>query len=209
MELEYNTQRPLLPITEYGRNIKKMIDMAIAEEDREKRNKMAQGIVKSMSRLSPNGKEQSDYWQKIWDHLIIISEFKLDVDSPYTKPEINTTILKPDNISYPEKNIRYRYYGKIIQDIIKKVADIPDSEQKSTVIRYIANHLKKSYLNWNRDSVTDEIIINHLSDLSLNRLKLDEADKLEKTSELLALNKKAKLAERPEKFYKNKRNFRK
>jgi len=210
MELEYNTARTSLPITEYGRNVKKMIDFAVSVEDREKRNILAQGIVKAMSRLSPQNKDANDYWQKIWDHLFILSDFKLDVDSPFPKPTENTTKLAPSRFSYPEKNTHYRYYGKNIQNIIKKTTVIEDSTQKNTVVKQIANHLKKSYLNWNRDSVTDEIIFKHLADMSENKLKLDEADKLEKTSDLLALNKKNKYPDRNDKFSKNrKNNFRK
>jgi len=210
MELEYNTSRPVLTITEYGRNVKKMIEQALTEEDREKRNQLAQGIVKAMARLSPQNKEQNDFWQKIWDHLFILSDFKLDVDSPYPIPTENSILLKPAKITYPAKNLQYRYYGKNIQGIIKKVSDIEDSEQKNNVIKHIANHMKKSYLNWNRDSVTDEIIINHLADLSDNKLKLLETDKLEKSSDLLALNKKPKYNDRSDKYSKNrKNNFRK
>ena len=206
MELEYNTERKTLPITEYGRNVKKMIDYAITVEDREKRNLYAQGIVKAMSRLNPQNKDAVDYWQKIWDHLFILSDFQLDVDSPYPKPTENTTKLAPARISYPEKSTHYRYYGKNIQNIIKKTTVIDDSVQKNAVVKQIANHLKKSYLNWNRDSVTDEIIINHLADMSDNKLKLDEADKLDKTSDILAMNKKIKFTERNDKFSKNRKN---
>jgi len=210
MDLEYNTSRPVLPITEYGRNVKKLIDFAITIEDREKRNQVAQEIVKAMSRLNQQNKDAADYWQKIWDHLFIISDFKLDVDSPYPKPTENTTKLKPTIFAYPDKNNHYRYYGKNIQNIIKKVTLIEEGNPKNNLIKQIANHLKKSYLNWNRDSVTDEIIINHLADLSGNLLKLGETDKLERTSDILAMNKKQKFTERNDKFMKNrKNNFRK
>ena len=210
MDLEYNTGRPLLPITEYGRNVKKLIDYAITIEDKEKRNQVAQEIVKAMSRLNQQNKDAADYWQKIWDHLFIISDFKLDIDSPYPKPTENTTKLKPTIFAYPVKNAHYRYYGKNIQNIIKKVMLIEEGNPKNNLIKQIANHLKKSYLNWNRDSVTDEIIISHLADLSGDLLKLGETDKLEKTSDILAMNKKPKFTEKNDKFIKNrKNNFRK
>ena len=210
MDLEYNTARPVLTISEYGRNVKKMIDYAITIEDKEKRNQLAQGIVKTMSRLNPGNKDAADYWQKIWDHLFILSDFKLDVDTPYIKPTENTTKLAPVKFTYPAKNIQYRYYGKNIQSIIKKTTLLEDGVQKNSLVKQIANHLKKSYLNWNRDSVTDEIIFNHLADLSDNKLKLDEADRLERTSDILAMNIKPKFSERNDKFSKNKKgSFRK
>jgi len=210
MELEYNTARPVLAISEYGRNVKKMIDFAITVEDREKRNLLAQGIVKTMSRLNPQNKDAADYWQKIWDHLFILSDLKLDVDTPYVKPTENTTKLAPVRFSYPPKNTQYRYYGRNIQSIIKKTTLLEDGIQKNGIVKQIANHLKKSYLNWNRDSVSDEIIISHLADLSDNMLKLDEADRLERTSDILAMNVKAKFTDRNDKFSKNKKgSFRK
>jgi len=207
MDLEYNTARPALTISEYGRNVKKMIDYAISIEDREKRNQLAQGIVKAMARLNPQNKDAADYWQKIWDHLFILSDFKLDVDTPYTKPTENTTKLAPAIFSYPPKNTQYRYYGKNIQRIIQKTTLLDEGSQKNGIVKQIANHLKKSYLNWNRDSVTDEIIFNHLADMSDNKLKLDEADRLEKTSDILAMNKKAKFSDRNDKFLKNRKGI--
>ena len=210
MDLEYNTERPVLTISEYGRNVKKMIDYAINIEDREKRNLLANGIVKAMSRLNPQNKEAADYWQKIWDHLFILSDFKLDVDTPYIKPTENTTKLAPAQVIYPVKNTHYRYYGKNIQNIIQKTTLIEDGVQKNALVKQIANHLKKSYLNWNRDSVTDEIIFNHLADMSDNKLKLDDADRLERTSDILAMNIKPKFVERSDKFIKNRKStFRK
>jgi len=210
MELEYNTSRTALPITEYGRIITKLINAAIAEDDRQKRNLMAQEIVKAMSRLNPQNKDAADYWQKIWDHLFILSDFKLDVDSPFPKPTENLTKLAPVKIDYPSKSTHYRFYGKNIQSIIRKTTQLEDNPEKNQFIRQLANHLKKAYLTWNRDSVNDEIIVSHLSDLSENQIKLDETTQLERTSDILAQNKKGKFNERSEKFQKHKKNnFRK
>jgi len=210
MELEYNTSRSTLPITEYGRSVKKMIDIAVVEEDRLKRNQMAQEIVKAMSRLNPQNKDAEDYWQKIWDHLFILSDFKLDVESPFPKPTENLTKLAPERIDYPAKSKHYRYYGKNIQSIIKKTTQLQDNPEKEQFVKQLANHLKKAYLTWNRDSVSDDIIVSHLADLSDNQIKLDETTQLERTSDILAQNKKTKFNEREQgKFPKHKKNFRK
>ncbi len=206
MNLEYNTARPKLSITEYGRNVQKMIDYAVGIQDREKRNKMAQIIVRTMGQLTPQPKDAGDFWQKIWDHLFILSDFKLDVDAPFPKPTENTAKLKPSAINYPVYTVNYRYYGKNIQNIIKKTTTIEPGEKRNALVKQIANQMKKLYLNWNRDSVTDDIIKKHLEDLSDNTLSLDQSDKLNKTSEILAANKKSKHADfKQGKFPKNKK----
>jgi len=210
MNIEYNTQRPTLSITEYGRNVQKMIQEAIIIEDREKRNRMAQIIVRTMAQLTTQSKEAGDFWQKIWDHLFILSEFKLDVDSPFPKPEENTTKLKPTKVSYPVNTLKYRYYGKNIQDIIKKATSLEEGEKRQALVKQVANQMKKSYLTWNRDSVTDNIIISHLSDISGNVLTLDDSEKLNKTSDILAATQKKPKYQKQGRYPKNKRsNFRK
>jgi len=192
MQLEYNTSRPNLSIMEYGRNIQKMIQYAITIEDREERNLAAQSIVRAMAQLTTQSKDAADFWKKIWSHLFILSDFKLDVDSPYPKPENDTIHLKPSPISYPSSTINFRYYGKNIQQIIKKITTLEDGAKKNALVKQVANQLKKSYLNWNRDSVTDEIIIAHLAHLSDNMLTLDQSERLSKTRDLLVVQKKSK-----------------
>lgn len=193
MNIEYNTSRPHLSISEYGRHIQKMIKSAIAIEDKEKRNKMAQVIVRTMGQLSPQSKDSGDFWQKIWDHLFILSDFKLDVDSPYPKPTKDSIVFKPEPVTYPLYTVNYRYYGKNIQNIIKKMTTLEPGSQRDALVKQVANQMKKLYLTWNRDSVTDEIIKAHLADLSGNILTLNEEEKLNKTSVILASSaKKAK-----------------
>ncbi|MDD3876330.1 MAG: DUF4290 domain-containing protein [Bacteroidales bacterium] len=209
MKIEYNTTRPLLPILEYGRNIKKLIDCAVQIEDKEKRTQAAQSIVRAMAQVTSHPKDSGDFWQKIWDHLFILADFQLDVDSPYPKPDSDTVHVKPAEIFYPKKTVKYRYYGQNIQNIIKKIAVIDESDRKSNLVKQVANHMKKSYLTWNRDNVSDEVILNHLADLSGSRLKLDEADRLNRTSDILAATKKPKFVSnnnKPGKFQRNKKN---
>ena len=190
--MEYNTERERLAIPEYGRNIQKMIEYAVNIEDREKRNKYARVIVNIMAQMNPSLREQSDYLHKLWDHMFIISDFKLDVDSPFPPPEKDIIKRKPDPIKYSDNKIKYRHYGKYVEKIIEKVTEMEDGPEKDELIRIIANHLKKSYLNWNRDSVNDETILKHLEQLSGGRLKLTEDQELVSTSELLSRNRSRK-----------------
>ncbi len=190
--MDYNTTREKLKISEYGRNLQTMVEYAITIEDREKRNKVAKEIVNIMGQLNPQYKEITDYKHKLWDHLFIISDFKLDVDSPYPKPSPTVLTAKPDKISYPYRNIPFRHYGHNIQTIIDKAVTFEDGPEKDALIKAIANHLKKSYLNWNREAVDDEVIANHLNILSGGKLKLNDNYILHRTQDILARNKKRK-----------------
>ncbi len=190
--MEYNTQREKLAIPEYGRNIQKMIEYTVGIEDREKRNKYARIIVNIMAQMNPSIREQSDYLHKLWDHLYIISDFKLDVDSPYPPPDKDLIRRKPDPVPYSDNNITFRHYGKYVERMIEKIAEMEDGPAKDELIKIIANHLKKSYLTWNRDSVNDETILKHLEELSGGRLKLTEDQELVATAELLSRNRNRK-----------------
>jgi hypothetical protein len=187
--MEYNTARAMLPITEYGRHVKKMIDFAITIEDREKRNNMAKTIVNVMAQLVPHMRDHNDFKHKLWDHLIILSDFKLDIDAPYPPPDAVLLKEKPKKVSYPANNIRFKHYGKNVEFIIKKISELEEGPVKEAAIVFIANHLKKSYLSWNRDSVNDEVIAEHLEILSEGKLKLGENARLHHTRDILAANK--------------------
>jgi hypothetical protein len=187
--MEYNTTRGLVTIQEYGRNIQEMIRYMCTIEDRDRRNKAARFIVGVMAQMHPGSKDSVDFKHKLWDHLHIISNFKLDVDSPYPPPPPLTNSTKPEHISYHDKEIEFRHYGKNIALIIEKAITYPDGPEKDALTHTIATHLKKTYLAWNRESVSDEQIEEHLKILSRGQLKLHEAHKLTTTSELLARNK--------------------
>jgi len=172
--MEYNTQREHLIIPEYGRNIQKMVKHAITIKDKDERNNCARTIVDVMGELNPHLRDVADFKHKLWDHLFIISEFKLEVESPFELPTAESVNIKPDRVDYPDKAYKYRHYGKTITGMINKAVDYKDGEEKEALIAVIANHLKKSYLIWNRDSVADEKIKDDLKDLSEGKLKLPE-----------------------------------
>lgn len=182
--MEYNTQLPKLEIPEYGRNIQVMIDHCITIEDREERNKCARAIIQIMGQLNPHLRDIADFTHKLWDHLFIISKFKLDVDSPYPLPSPETFTTKPKNVPYPATKIRYKHYGKTIERIIDEAKKFEEGPEKKELSRLIANHLKKSYVNWNKDSVTDDVIFKQFKEMTNNELVIDETSALTHANEL-------------------------
>jgi hypothetical protein len=182
--MEYNTAQTKLVNGEYGRHIQKMIEDAIKIEDRASRNQQAKAIVRSMSYFSTGSKDTEDYWNKLWDQLFVISNFKLDVDSPFPKPQPEIE-NRPKPLKYPKRDIRFRPYGVCIEDVINKVVSEEDSLEKEQTVANIANHLKRQYLNWNRDSVNDTLIHEHLDTLSHGKLKMQENFQLNSTRAIL------------------------
>lgn len=172
--LEYNSQREFLHMPEYGRNVQKMIEYCMTIADRDERNKTAQAIIGVMGQLNPHLRDVEDFKHKLWTHLFIISDFKLDVDSPYPKPSPETFSEKPERLTYPRKNIRFGHYGKTVEILIEKAKHLPEGDEKLALLMMIANLMKRSYLTWNRDSVTDEVILEHLEMLSDGQIKLKD-----------------------------------
>ncbi len=186
--MDYNTSRNKLVIPEYGRNVQRMIEYAIQLDDRDKRTRLSTLIVGVMAQLNPSIREQGDYRQKLWDHLHIISGFRLDVDSPYPVPSPETLENRPERLGYRTNGIRYRHYGKHIENLIHNIAALEEGPKKDELVKMIANQLKKAYLTWNRESVTDEVIAAHLSDLSNGTLALPEGAVLARTHDILQKN---------------------
>lgn len=182
--MEYNTQLPKLEIPEYGRNIQVMIDHCITIEDREERNKCARAIIQIMGQLNPHLRDIADFTHKLWDHLFLISKFQLDVDSPYPRPNAETFTTKPKNVPYPATKIRYKHYGKTIERIIDAAKTYEEGPEKKELSRLIANHLKKSYVNWNKDSVTDDVIFKQFKEMTNDELHIDESSALTHANEL-------------------------
>jgi len=176
--MEYNTSLPHLIIPEYGRNVQKMVHSIIEIEDREKRNHQAKAIIEVMGNLNPHLRDVPDFKHKLWDHLFIMSDFTLDVDSPYGKPSKESFDEKPEKVPYSDNNIKLRYYGKILPQIIDRAIELEDGEHKDIMVFCIANHMKKSYLTWNKSTVEDEAILKHLDQLSAGKLKMKDTFKL-------------------------------
>ncbi|MCI5057912.1 MAG: DUF4290 domain-containing protein [Flavobacteriales bacterium] len=195
--MEYNSQRERLVIPEYGRHIQKMVTHACSVEDREERNKIANAIVSIMGQMHPQVKDVDEYAEKLWTHLFIISEFKLDVDSPYPKPASDQFTSKPNRVPYPNQKIRYKHYGKVLEMMINEAIQLDPGDPKDYLVGKIANLMKKAYLSWNRDTVNDQLIIDQLAELSNNQLKLKEDFVFDETSEILSRNNNKKKRKGP------------
>jgi hypothetical protein len=190
MDYNYNTQRKNLVLPEYGRNIQKMVDYLLTIEDREERNRAARAVIAIMGNLNPHLRDISDFKHKLWDHLQLMSDFKLDIDSPYEKPTPEVLFEKPKPIPYSNYNIRFKHYGKITELMIKEAIKFPEGKEREALIRLIANHMKKCYLTWNREVVTDDIIFEDLKNLSKGQIVIDKDMKLSDSRDILAKNKK-------------------
>jgi hypothetical protein len=178
MEYDYNTSRNKLILPEYGRNIQKMVEHILTIPDREERNRLAQAVIIIMGNMNPHLRDINDFKHKLWDHLAIMANFQLDIDFPYDIPQAEEFAEKPRRVSYNTNEIRYRHYGRIVESLIKEAVKLPDGDDKDMLTKLIANHMKKSYLTWNRDSVTDEVIFNDLYELSGRKLRVKEGLKL-------------------------------
>lgn len=189
-ELEYNGERPHLIIPEYGRHIQKLIDHCINIKEIEERNKMAKAIVDVMGNLQPHLRDVPDFKHKLWDQLYIMSNFKLDVTFPYEKLEKEVLQAKPEPLPYPKSASKYRFYGNNIQTMIDAALTWEEGEQREALYFAIANHMKKCYLNWNKDTVDDIVIFKHLMDLSNGKIDLSVKD--EPLSEIKNLLRKRK-----------------
>ena len=197
-EIEYNSERSKLIIPEYGRHIQKMVAHAISIDDKEERNKVAKSIIAVMGNLNPHLRDVPDFQHKLWDQLFIISDFKLDVDSPYPMPSREELQAQPPSLPYPQNFPKYRFYGNNIKRMIDVANSWEDGEMKEALVINIANHMKKCFLNWNKDTVEDDVIFNHLFELSEGKLNLKNSDEKLLDTMTILKNKKS---------YGNKKNY--
>lgn len=192
LQLEYNSLRSPLAIPEYGRHLQKLIDQVIEIEDREKRNKAAQYVISVMGSLNPHLRDVPDFQHKLWDQLFIMSNFQLDVDSPYPIPSREELYQRPERLNYPQNFPKYRFYGNNITSMIDVALKWEEGEMKNALILVIANHMKKCYLSWNKETVEDEVIFEHLLELSNGKINLAKTnEELSNSQNLMKVNKKA------------------
>jgi hypothetical protein len=174
LSLEYNTERGKLLISEYGRSIQNMIEVAVAEPNKEKRQAIANEIIKLMGQLNPHLRDVVDYKHKLWDHLFVMSDFKLDVESPYPMPTKESLLQKPDALNYPQSRIKYRFYGKNIAEMIKKAAALEDGNLRKSYINAIGSFMKMSSKAWNEEMLNDAEVLAHLEELSEGKINITE-----------------------------------
>ncbi|HAO15817.1 MAG TPA: DUF4290 domain-containing protein [Tenacibaculum sp.] len=185
-DLEYNSERETLIIPEYGRHIQKLVNHCIGLKEKEERNTMAKAIINVMGNLQPHLRDVPDFKHKLWDQLHIMADFKLDVDSPYETPSKEELTAKPTKLDYPKSASKYRFYGTNIQTMIDVALTWEEGDMKEALIFTIANHMKKCYLNWNKDTVEDAVILDHLYELSDGKLDMrNTSEELAESKNLL------------------------
>lgn len=170
----YNTQQRRMPLPEYGRSIQNMVNHALSIEDAAERQRCANSIINIMGSMFPHLRDVPDFKHKLWDHLAIMSDFKLDIKYPYEIIRKENLITKPDIIPYPSSKIRYKHYGRTIEVLIKKASEFPEGDEKNNLVALICNHLKKDYIAWNKDTVDDRKIADDLAELSKGELRMDD-----------------------------------
>ncbi len=187
--MDYNSNRKKLALPEYGRNIQNMVDYLMTIEDSEKRNRSAQTVIDVMGNLFPHLRDVQEFKHKLWDHLAIMSDFNLDIDYPYEPPTPESLAEKPNRVPYNQHRIRYKHYGRTMQLMIDKATEY-EGEEREIMIEQLANHMKKSYLAWNKDAVEDRKIFMDLDELSKGELKAKEDLQLADAKTLIGKKKK-------------------
>ena len=173
-ELDYNTQREKLNMPEYGRHVQKMVEYVASLPDKEKRNEQIQSVIQVMGTLNPQLRDINDFKHKLWDHVQVISDFKIDIDSPYPTPTRESLSTAPNPIPLQKTPVKAAHYGRNIQNMIEVIAQREDDEVKTYMIKTLASYMKQQYLIWNKDSVSEETIFNDIYKLSDGRITVPE-----------------------------------
>jgi hypothetical protein len=171
--MEYNTTRELMKIREYGRNVHDMVKHLLTIEDKEKRQRNAEAVIEIMAILNPQASEMEDYRHKLWDHLFLISDYKLEVDCPYEIPTQEVKQRKPEPLPYPKNKIRWNHFGKSFEKIYEKAIVETDEEKKQGYIQVLALFMKVAYSNWHKEAIHDDMIKDELSLISKGQLTYD------------------------------------
>src|SRR5690554_996014 len=204
--LSYNTERAQLYIPEYGRNVQNMINYAKQIESREERNLAARAIIDVMGQLNPHLRDVEDYTHKLWTHLYVMSNFEIDVDSPYEIPEPEKLFERPEIMDYPRNKSKYGHFGHYTEKMIKEASEIKDEDEKKHLTVVLANLLKKNYLTFHTQNVENNAIVSHLKELSEGKLDLKDISLLKPTKAILKeVGVKAKKPSKPSKKHKSKK----
>ena len=174
--MEYNTQRKKMELPEYGRSVQNMVDHALTIEDREERQRCANTIVNIMGGMFPHLRDVPDFKHKLWDHLAIMSDFKLDIDYPFEIVKREELEMKPGKIAYPDNAIRYRHYGRFLEPMIKKLPEMEEGEEKEALLHMLAVQMKKNLNNWNKEGIEDQKIVDDLREYSNGAINLKVED---------------------------------
>ena len=174
--MEYNTQRKKMELPEYGRSVQNMVDHALTIEDREERQRCANTIISIMGGMFPHLRDVPDFRRKLWDHLAIMADFKLDIDYPFEVVKPEELAVKPERVAYSSGPIRYRHYGHILEELVKKAVEVEDEDERKALIRLLAIQMKKSLVNWNKEGIDDQKIVEDLREFSNGAIDLQVED---------------------------------
>ena len=167
--MQYNSLQKKLVMPEYGRNVQSMVDHALTIEDKAERTRCANSIINIMGNLFPHLRDVEDFKHKLWDHLAIMADFKLDIDYPYDIIKKENLITHPEKVPYSFKRIKYRHYGKYVEDMIQKLGDIQDLTERNQLISLIGNHMKRSFLSMTFEKdVEDDKICKDINEYNRN-----------------------------------------
>ncbi|MDR2791785.1 MAG: DUF4290 domain-containing protein [Tannerellaceae bacterium] len=208
--MEYNTGKTRLALPEYGRVVHEMVAHCMTLEDRDERNRCAATIINHMASIAPQRRDSSGSYSVFWDHLAIISDFKLDIDYPCEVIKPEEFAARPRKLPYAQDKMRYRHYGKVVENMVAQALELPQGEDRERFSLLIANQLKKAYLTWNKDTVSDRKIFDDLRELSSGEISLVEGThKLVETRELLNLMRNNPPSSAPTASNNKKNNYRK
>lgn len=169
--MEYNTARNHLIMREYGRNVQRMVEYILTLKDREHRQQQVMAVIELMGTLQPHLRNVEDFRHKLWDHLFLVSDFELDIDSPYPIPTRETLRSKPDRLPYPKKYPRNRHFGKNLEMVIDKAIKEENPEKKEGFTQVVGNYMKLAYSNWHKESVHDDAIKAELNVITQGKLQ--------------------------------------
>lgn len=218
---DYNTERDLLIIKEYGRNVQKMAKYALSIDDEAKRTRLAYIIISVMQQINPNPNPNEEYYQKLWNHLNIITDYKLNIQFPYEVLDKEKHQAKPEKVPYMDNRIMFRFYGRNMEKALREIADMDPSPERDALLIETANQLKVKYVTWNLDIINDEMIAAHILKMTDGKLLLPSNVELRSANEilkavkseekqLLESTKKKKYSKKPYKKpsnFKGKRNY--
>ena len=174
--MEYNTQRKKMELPEYGRSVQNMVDHALTIENREERQRCANTIINIMGGMFPHLRDVPDFKHKLWDHLAIMSDFKLDIDYPFEIVKKEDLVVKPEQLAYPNAGFRYRHYGRFLEGMVKKAVEIENEEERLQLINLLAIQMKKDLNNWNKEGIEDQKIVDDLREYSSGAIDLKVED---------------------------------
>ena len=174
--MEYNTQRKKMELPEYGRSVQNMVDHALTIEDRAERQRCANTIINIMGGMFPHLRDVPDFKHKLWDHLAIMADFKLDIDYPFEVVKKEDLVVKPEKMEYPNGALRYRHYGRFLEGMIKKAVEVEDEEEKKQLVKLLAVQMKKDLNNWNKEGIEDQKIVDDLREYSNGAIDLKVED---------------------------------